>query len=188
MTCIVGGFNRNTLTAWIGGDSAGADSSYLSVRSDQKVFKKGQMLIGFTTSFRMGQLVRYALKVPTHPKGMGVEEYLATKFVDAARKCFEDGGYLHTKDGREWGGTFVVVYRGVAAEIHGDFQVAIPESGLAVVGSGSESARGALMALRAAGEEICSNSITLSLQISERNTSSVRGPFTVLSMPQKAEN
>ncbi|XVV11230.1 hypothetical protein ACQP2X_41330 [Actinoplanes sp. CA-131856] len=59
MTCIVGITDGTTVT--IGGDSAGSDGWHVAVRSDSKVFQVGPYLMGFTTSYRMGQLLRYSL-------------------------------------------------------------------------------------------------------------------------------
>ena len=51
MTCIVGLLHNKTI--YIGGDSAGSNSSDLRVRKDTKVFENGPFLMGFTTSFRI---------------------------------------------------------------------------------------------------------------------------------------
>jgi ATP-dependent protease HslVU (ClpYQ) peptidase subunit len=64
MTCIVG-VNHNG-NIYIGGDSAGVAGLQLQIRSDEKVFLTGDFIMGFTTSFRMGQLLRYAFSPPEH--------------------------------------------------------------------------------------------------------------------------
>ena len=61
MTCIVGLVHEGVV--YIGGDSAGVGGMSLTVRADEKVFQNGEFLMGFTTSFRMGQLLRYSLKL-----------------------------------------------------------------------------------------------------------------------------
>ena len=55
---------------YIGGDRAGVAGLSLTVRADEKVFQNGEFLMGFTTSFRMGQLLRYSLKPPPPPAGI----------------------------------------------------------------------------------------------------------------------
>lgn len=62
MTCIVGLVDQGNV--WIGGDSAGVGGYDLMLRADQKVFRNGDFLMGFTSSFRMGQLLRYKLSPP----------------------------------------------------------------------------------------------------------------------------
>jgi hypothetical protein len=49
MTAIVGITDGSTV--FIGGDSAGSNSYNLTVRKDTKVFRAGEFVIGFTTSF-----------------------------------------------------------------------------------------------------------------------------------------
>jgi hypothetical protein len=60
MTAIVGLTDNGTVH--IGGDSAGVSDWSLTIRADSKVFTNGPYVMGFTTSLRMGQLPRYALK------------------------------------------------------------------------------------------------------------------------------
>ena len=62
MTAIVGLVDSGIV--YIGGDSAGASGWSLTVRADAKVFFNAGYLFGFTTSYRMGQLIRYALQPP----------------------------------------------------------------------------------------------------------------------------
>jgi 20S proteasome alpha/beta subunit len=56
MTCIVGIIDKETI--YLGGDSAGTAGYGQSIRKDKKVFiKDNKFIIGFTSSFRMGQLL-----------------------------------------------------------------------------------------------------------------------------------
>ena len=57
MTCIVGLIDGRRV--WMGGDSAGVSGLDITVRADAKVFRNGDFLIGFTSSFRMGQLLAF---------------------------------------------------------------------------------------------------------------------------------
>ena len=66
MTCIVG--LEHDGYVYIGGDSgAGGGYDYSSAtRTDEKVFRNANFIAVFTTSFRMGQLIRYAFRAPEH--------------------------------------------------------------------------------------------------------------------------
>ena len=67
MTCIVGLEHKGKV--YIGGDSAGVAGYSLSVRADQKVFINGNFIFGFTSSFRMGQILRFGFNPPRrHPE------------------------------------------------------------------------------------------------------------------------
>ena len=50
MTCIVGVAHKGAV--YIGGDSAAVAGWALTCRADHKVFKNGDFVMGFTTSFR----------------------------------------------------------------------------------------------------------------------------------------
>jgi len=65
MTCIVG--IQHDGRVYIGGDSAGVAGYSITSRADAKVFTVGPYVMGFTSSFRMGQLLRYGLKAPKPP-------------------------------------------------------------------------------------------------------------------------
>ena len=110
MSCIAGLVEKGTV--YIGADSAALQDWSLNIRADWKVFRKGEYGFGYTYSFRMGQLLHYALELPKHPAGMSADKFFTTLFVDRVRSCFERGGYLTKKDQCESGGCFMVGYRG----------------------------------------------------------------------------
>jgi hypothetical protein len=177
VTCIVGFVEGNTV--WMGGDSAGVAGLSLTVRGDQKVFRNGPMLFGFTTSFRMGQLLRYALKIPDHDPRIDTDTYMATTFVDAVRACLKSNGWASKKDECEQGGTFLVGYRGRLFCIESDYQVGVPLDSFHAVGCGDDIARGALFATEhLTGRE----RVELALRAAERHSAGVRAPFYVESL------
>jgi ATP-dependent protease HslVU (ClpYQ) peptidase subunit len=181
MTAIVGLVHRRTV--YIGGDSAGASGWSLTVRADTKVFHNNGYLFGFTTSFRMGQLIRYALK-PPKPTGE-TDRFMATTFIDAVRECLKEGGWARKDAEREEGGTFLVGVRGRLFTVHEDYQVAEAADGYAAVGCGDELALGALFAtanLRMPPER----RVETALKAAERFSAGVRGPFVCLSQPPRS--
>ena len=175
MTCIVGLVHEGVV--YIGGDRAGVAGLSLTVRADEKVFQNGEFLMGFTTSFRMGQLLRYSLKPPRRYPDDRVAKYMVVDFIDAVRGCLKSGGYASKQDEVESGGTFLVGYAGHLFTVDSDYQVGIPEDGFAAVGSGQDIARGALVATQ--GQEPRSRVLT-ALRSAERFNAGVRGPFHIL--------
>ncbi|MFN2388015.1 MAG: hypothetical protein ABR575_00190, partial [Actinomycetota bacterium] len=121
MTCIAALIDNATGRVYVGGDSAGVAGWDLAVRADAKVFRRGPFVLGFTSSFRMGQLLRYTLEAPQHPEGMADDEYMVTYFVDAVRRCLKRGGVAKRENDVEEGGTFIVGYRGGIYVIEGDY-------------------------------------------------------------------
>lgn len=144
MTCIVGIVNGSNVI--IGGDRQGLNSNslYKSERIDNKVFKKGEFVFGFTTSYRFGQLVRYKLSIPSITEGQDVMEYMVVSVVDAIRRVLKDGGYIEVQNNVEWGWNILVGFRGRLFQIHSDFQVSEPKTRYDSVGSGREFALGAM--------------------------------------------
>lgn len=161
---------------WVGGDSAGVESSYrLVLRKDEKVFINGDLIFGFTSSFRMGQLLRYSFKPPEHPAGISNREFMHTVFINAVRECLKSGGYAKLESGQESGGTFIVGYKGSLYCVHSDFQVAEPRDNFACVGCGDELCLGSLCSTKGKPEV----RIRTALRIAERYSAGVRGPFVI---------
>lgn len=174
MTCIVGLIEGDTV--WMGGDSAGVAGYSLSVRADAKVFRNGPMLFGFTSSFRMGQLLRYAFTVPDHDPRTDIDKYMATTFINAVRQCLKDHGFASRTNEVEEGGQFLVGYKGRLFYIGGDYQVGEAVDGFDAVGCGHDLAKGALFATaHLRGRERA----LLALQAAERHSAGVRGPFHI---------
>ena len=175
MTAIVGLVQDGSV--YIGGDSAGVYGMSLTVRADAKVFRKKKYLFGFTTSFRMGQLIRYAMELPK-PRG-DLDAFMATTFIDALRACLKDGGWALKENDREEGGTFLVGVRGQLYAVYDDYQVARAADGFAAVGCGDQIALGALFATADTGLSPRRRVIS-ALAAAERFSAGVRGPFLCL--------
>jgi ATP-dependent protease HslVU (ClpYQ) peptidase subunit len=177
VTAIVGLVQDGSV--YIGGDSAGVSGLNLAVRADTKVFRKGDYLFGFTTSFRMGQLIRYSLRLPK-PKGQ-IDKFMATRFIDALRDCLKTGGWAKKENDREEGGTFLVGVRGQLFAVYDDYQVGSAADGFAAVGCGDQIALGALYATQDSGLKPRKR-IRIALQAAERFSAGVRGPFVCMSI------
>ena len=136
---------RHEGVIYMGCDSAGVGGWYSRQnRVDPKIYRVKDMLIGFTTSFRMGQLLGYSLTPPHHHVDVPIEKYMATTFVNAVRECLKAGGWA-TKDKEvESGGIFLVAYKGRIFEIQADYQVAEGEEPYNAVGCGQDLALGSL--------------------------------------------
>lgn len=175
MTCIVGLVDSGRV--WMGGDSA-ADWD-LTVRADRKVFRNGAYLMGFTTSFRMGQLLRHGFSPPAPPAlPADLEAFMATTFIDAVRERLKAGGWASKNNERETGGDFLVGALGRLFRIASDYQVGENIDGWAAVGCGDQVAHGALFASR---DRPAMDRIVLALTAAERFSAGVRGPFVVRS-------
>lgn len=173
MTAIAGFASKGKVT--IGGDSAGIGGWDLTIRSDPKVFRVGECLVGGTSSFRMLQLLRFRFTPPKQRVDQDDFAYLCTDWIDAVRQCLKDGGYARKDREEEAGGCFLLGYRGKLYRIDPDYQVGIPSEGYAAVGCGEAYAIGALAVLKGSPE----SRVLRALAVAERFSAGVRGPFVV---------
>jgi len=145
MTCIVGLWDQGHI--YVGGDSSGSDCQCLMPRNDTKVFRRKEFVIGYTSSFRMGQLLRYRLDPAEKYTHQDVHEWMCTTVVDAIRQTFKTGGFAEIENEQESGGEFIIATHGRLFVVHSDYQVAEPAGGYWAVGSGGLVALGALHVL-----------------------------------------
>lgn len=172
MTCIVGLVDGSQV--YIGADScASADNGGAFAWLQPKVFLREPFVIGYTTSFRMGQLLQYRLAAKPR-KAMSAHEYMCTQFVDAVRDCLKTGGFAKKKDEEETGGNFLVGYEGHLFRVASDYQVGEPSCGYDALGSGADHALGALFATQ--GKPVLER-ITAALRAAAEFTATVRPPF-----------
>ncbi len=182
MTCIVGLVRNNGV--FMGGDSANTthDGSHIQTIVHSKVFALDQFLIGYTSSFRMGQLLLYGFKpieyghsdVPTD-----LHEYMVNVFAEEARRVFKDGGFTIFKDGAEEGGCFLVGFHGKLFSIHEDFTVGECVDGYEAIGAGYLPALGSLFSTRKLDSP--TERVQMALEAAAHLCPSVRSPFNILS-------
>ncbi len=183
MTCIVGIVHEGEI--FMGGDSAGVGGLSIVSRIDEKVFRSGPYLIGYTSSFRMGQLLRYHLKVAKRDPDVSAMEHMVTAFIPAVRHCFLEGGYTWKSEDMTYGGEFLVGYDGHLFHIESDFQVGEARNGYDACGCGSDIALGAIHAIRgssySAGKIHPAGQVEMALSAAQEFSAGVRGPWTVVS-------
>jgi len=132
-------------TVFIGADSQASSSYEKATRADAKVFVRGPYIIGFTTSYRMGQLLQYAGTLPIPPTSPNaLHGFMVCDFMEAARSIFKDGGFLKITNGEETGGAFLVGVRGRLFHVESDGQVGRNRAGFDAAGTGAQVILGAL--------------------------------------------
>lgn len=136
---------------WMAADRYGVDSAFRkSDRADPKVFVKSATkgcpasVWGYTSSFRMGQLLEHTLDMPTLPQRMGVYQWSVVHLIPAIIRCLERGQWITKTSDQISGGQFLVGIRGEILTVETDFQVARTVVNYAAVGCGVDIAMGAL--------------------------------------------
>jgi len=177
MTCIIGLEHNGHV--YIGADSAAQAGWKVRPTRLQKVFRRGPFLIGYTTSFRMGQILQHHLEVREPEKKESDDAFMVCAFIEAVRECLKDKGFTKIENNQEEGGFFLVGYAGTLYQVTGDFQINSSTEGLDAFGCGDDYALGAMKAL----EDLPPRKrIKKALEIAAHFSGAVCAPFRVLKL------
>ena len=177
MTCIVGLVDKGSV--YIGADSASVLGWTSRVTRLPKVFQRGPFLIGYTSSFRMGQLLQHSLVVPAQGTSRLERDdmrFMVTVFAESVRTLLKERGVAKIEANAESGGQFLVGYKSRLYSVMSDFQVNEMADGYDAVGAGAEYALGALRALRGTAP---AQRVRKALEVSAHFNMAVCAPFFV---------
>ena len=177
MTCVVGLVQGGTV--YIGADAAAVQGWTRRTSRVGKVFRRGPFLVGYTTSFRMGQLLQHHLDVPAQGSHEEDMTFMVTQFVERVRILLKEKGFTKIESNSEKGGQFLVGYRGTLYSIDTDFQVGLQADGFDAVGGGADFALGAMRALDRLAPVA---RIRRALDIAAHFNMGVCPPFTVMAL------
>ena len=176
MTCIVGIAENGRV--YMGCDSAAIQDWESRITRMPKVFILGEFIIGYTTSFRMGQILRHFLEVRKQESGEDTFSYMVKVFSESVRDCLKAKAFTTVSNNTERGGQFLVGYHGRLYSAESDFQVSEWCDDFSAIGVGAPYALGALKALDGKPRQ----RIIKALSISTYFCIGVRKPFKVLSL------
>ncbi|QGS83429.1 hypothetical protein PMC2000_29230 [Burkholderia pseudomallei] len=174
MTCIVA--VKHETGIYMGADSAAVGCWTVWDRLDPKIYRVGPFLIGFTTSYRMGQLLGHSFSVPDHLEGVDTFAFMCTTFVDAVRECLKKGGFALRENEREEAGTFLCAYRGRVFRVESDYQIGESATNFDACGCGQEFALGSLYSTSGMEPE---QRVRTALCAAQRFSAGVREPFLI---------
>lgn len=179
MTCVVAMVRDGQV--YMGADSAGVGGYNIRYRKDPKVFINGEMLIGFTTSFRFGQILQYEFSPPKHHSDVSIEKYMVSCAIPEMRKALKTHGYTTVNNNEEIGGQCLIGYRGRLFMIDSDFQVGETDDGFDAVGCGHDLAMGSMLATLKLMPSFPANShLEMALEAAARFSAGVAAPFVFL--------
>lgn len=181
MTCIVGITDPKTKKIYIGADSTASDGWRKSDLITPKVFiLQNKFLIGFTTSFRMGQVLQYDFTPPPHKRGSSVDKYMVSVFIKALRKCYLDSGFASKNNEKERGGECLIGYKGHLFRIQDDYSVLETLHYYDAVGSGYLVALGSLYTSITNSKKSNKQKILIALEAATKHIATVGEPYTIL--------
>ncbi len=179
MTCIIGLKENNKI--YIGGDTIGVGGYSKVFRTDGKVFKKNNMIFGFTSSYRMGQILRYSFVPPTREENIDDMTYLVAHFIPDLINSYKTGGFLTKTNEVFSGGVFLLGYRNELYKIESDFQVGISALGYDACGCGEDLAKGCMYAVKDTSLSP-EDKITKSLESAAVHSAGVGGRFEIVDL------
>lgn len=186
MTCVVG--VRQEGVVYIGADSLSSDRVEAQVRQDPKVFALGEFAIGFTSSWRMGQMLRYHFNPPTIPDDLDLHAYMVLHFVEELRTVAKKAAITEVQNSVESLGKFLVGIRGRLFCVEADFQVSEAVQDYAAVGSGAAYALGAMFLQRhyMPGVRLPAAELERALEAAAEHSPYVRRPWCICKTPARA--
>lgn len=155
----------------MGGDTAGSSNRETSATIDPKVFRRGDFLIGCTTSFRMIDILKDYFKPEEREEGQDPVEYVRKVVVKHIREIFKEQGFEQNASGKNEGGTFLLAYQGILFEHQSDYSLIRTGRAHAAVGSGEPFAEGSLVT---------------SMDVNERSEDEMLCPCTRVELALKA--
>lgn len=184
MTCIAAIQHDDNVTI-CGDSSVVGDNHNVTTKVGSKVFRNGEFIIGFTSSFRMGQLLEYIVKPQRQKMSQTDMQYLVVDFIEQVRNVFDEHGYMSTfvdndgLTGEQLGGSFMFGYRGKLYQCDIDFHVYQVTDDFAAIGCGAHYAMGSLYATK---KQPVKQRLMLALEAASHFSGAVRPPFNIISL------
>jgi len=149
MTCIVAKIHKGKVH--MAGDRLGSNGfTKKEFPLIKKVFKNGDFLIGYTTSFRMGQLLKHSWAPPKKSLDDTDDTYIFKTVPESILALFESSKFGH-KDKTDYiAGNFLFGWRGRLFEMEDDMSV-LEHEDMAAVGSGAYHALASLRTMEVIG-------------------------------------
>lgn len=155
MTCVIALVKHDRIHMM--GDKMSSGEGLKNITKRPKVFKKEGFIVGYSGSFRIGQLLEFTWNPPKILVGTDFDTFMYKTVVDSLKECMvADGSSSETE-----GESLLLGYQGVLYELQEDYSLFELEN-YGAVGCGWLSALSALNALDMAG---CEHSARERLQI-----------------------
>jgi ATP-dependent protease HslVU (ClpYQ) peptidase subunit len=143
MTCIIGLKTENSI--YIAGDSSGHTDGVIENYKTSKVVKiatknNKELLIGFSGSFRLGDILKYKIQYPKISKN-NIESDLVNKLIPIIQDTIENEDNISK-------GEFMLAIHDRLFLIQSDLSILEPENDYSSIGSGSSYALGSLFSTK----------------------------------------
>lgn len=179
MTAVIGIVSDDKI--YIGGDSAGTDIEHnVTILAQDKVNKRGEVLMGIAGGFRPAQVLAYNVPFPDKDEEETVDQYIYGKFVPMIQNTMRGAFCLKREhDLEKMNATFLFGVYGKLFAIQNDFGVVDSTDGFLAIGSGEKFCLGALHVLKDSGIKP-QDKLFMALEAAEHYNGAVRRPFIVM--------
>lgn len=149
-----------------------------------KVVRNGQYIMGAAGDMRAVNLLAHTFKPPAPAAtdlGTKLDKFMSAKFIPALKQCFDDAQY--GEKGEQESSVLVLIH-GRVYEIGNAYDWCLDETGIYAVGSGSDYALGAMLALTEGKKRTMSHAksiIRSGIQIASRLDPATGEPIHIIS-------
>ncbi len=172
----------------LAGDTGGMLQSYSFTNMvGSKVFRNGPYLMGYTSSFRMGQVLEHSFIPPLPDIGAVCDMgFMVKRFIVKLRETFKDAGFASKDKEVEEGGIFLIGHRmnpnkrGVLYLIQADYSLIESVRPYNACGCGSELIMGSMFSTDFIIDDAKAK-LHIALKAAAEFSGAVRGPFTFIS-------
>lgn len=183
MTCIIG-YKENDLV-YIGADSFAGNDWVKQKIFTPKVFMNKDFLIGYSNSFRFGQIMQYHIDYPDIPYDFDLE-FLINNFVEPLREASKNEGNSEIDKNVESASMALIGIRNRLFHLSSDFALLEYYGKFFSIGIGSYSALGALHTLDLVGSKYTPyGRIYAGLKASSLSVPSICSPYVIMSTDNK---
>ena len=176
MTCIVAEVKDGVVH--MAGDKCGSNG-YTKIMVDKsKVFINRNFIIGYTTSFRMGQLLEFTWNPPEKLPSQSEENFIYKTVVDSIKAMLKADGFATDKEG----GSFLFGYEGKLYEMQDDYAIFKIDK-YSAVGCGEQEAKAVLHTLDHINYECdMEERLSLAIKASSLTKTGVSSEYNYLSL------
>jgi hypothetical protein len=172
---------------YLGGDLAGSNGHNIGEVSQSKVFCVGEFLVGYSGSFRAGQIVEYSWSPPDRILGVCDYNYLVLQIIPSLMVILEGSGFGGYDGTEVKGGNFLLVYEGRVYEVQEDYSILEWVQPVVCLGSGGDVTESICTGMLVVNEHLTKNKklkgpeiIATALTLTSHKIASVSGVGPIL--------
>ena len=140
MTCVVAYKTKSKIG--IASDKCASNGYTFSKYNQPKIFRNGGFIIGYTTSFRLGQLLEYRWIPPQRGEDQTENNYIFVSVIESIKDMLVVDGFSTNGVG----GNFIIIYNKRIFEVQDDYSL-LEVKDYCAVGCGTDEAETTLYIL-----------------------------------------